>query len=189
MCNLCDCDWGPYSYSGGWDTSPRPVVLCNMSKVYDAMSMQTQFMLYLYYHGRGHALVCTVPDEDLEENAFASILSGLTKQAWKIIYDPVERQVFFSELQKFMDESEGVWKNPVTGPQDISARTKNLPGMGYLVKNPPCLHFTHKDVTLWRLVQHLNDQHRWSREKIADFLDELHDSGQVNLEFSPWKEE
>lgn len=34
---------------------------------------------------------------------------------------------------------------------------------------------------LGSMIIHLNDGHRWSREKIADWLDELHDSGVVNL--------
>ena len=32
-------------------------------------------------------------------------------------------------------------------------------------------------------IIHLNDGHRWTREQIADWLDELHDSGEVNIEF------
>jgi hypothetical protein len=35
--------------------------------------------------------------------------------------------------------------------------------------------------TIWCLVQHLNDHHRWTREQIADWLDILHDSGVINL--------
>lgn len=35
--------------------------------------------------------------------------------------------------------------------------------------------------TLWSLIQHMNDLHRATRETIADWLDELHDSGVVNL--------
>ena len=31
------------------------------------------------------------------------------------------------------------------------------------------------------MVMHLNDGHKWTRERIADWLDELHDSGVVNI--------
>jgi len=42
--------------------------------------------------------------------------------------------------------------------------------------------------TIRNIIIHLNDDIKWSREKIADWLDELHDSGQVNIEFQPWDE-
>ena len=34
---------------------------------------------------------------------------------------------------------------------------------------------------LGSMVMHLNDGHKWTRERIADWLDELHDSGVVNI--------
>ena len=34
---------------------------------------------------------------------------------------------------------------------------------------------------LTKIIIHLNDRHRWSREKIADWLDEIHDKGLVDL--------
>ena len=32
-------------------------------------------------------------------------------------------------------------------------------------------------------IMHLNDEHKWTRERIADWLDELHDQGKINIEF------
>lgn len=34
---------------------------------------------------------------------------------------------------------------------------------------------------LGSMIMHLNDGHKWTRERIADWLDELHDSGVVNI--------
>ena len=39
----------------------------------------------------------------------------------------------------------------------------------------------YETVALWSLIQHMNDNHKATREQIADYLDELHDSGIVNL--------
>lgn len=36
---------------------------------------------------------------------------------------------------------------------------------------------------VWSLVQHLNDKHKWTRERIADWLDDAHDAGLINIEF------
>jgi hypothetical protein len=86
----------------------------------------------------------------------------------------------------------------------VSTKSRQLPGMDHKVKCPLLGHkigdhflfdgtkktifCTDKNpVSLWSQVQHLNDEHKWTREQIADWLDELHDSGEVNLEFEPWE--
>lgn len=65
----------------------------------------------------------------------------------------------------------------ITGsPKETTSQlSKQLPGVDAVVECPAC---TVKDSPpwekkLWYIIQHLNDQHRWSREAIADFLDEL----------------
>lgn len=74
--------------------------------------------------------------------------------------------------------------------ESIQKASKELPGITTLVKSPCDCKRKYDHFTLWSLIQHLNDEHKeWTREKIADWLDELHDSGEVNIEFEPWKEE
>lgn len=68
----------------------------------------------------------------------------------------------------------------------VAVKSRTLPGMAALV-TCPCEFPTHEDEA-WIIIQHLNDNIGWSREKIADWLDELHDSGQINIEFQPWNE-
>lgn len=68
----------------------------------------------------------------------------------------------------------------------VTVKSRTLPGMAALV-TCPCEFPTHEDEA-WIIIQHLNDNIGWSREKIADWLDELHDSGQINIEFQPWNE-
>ena len=85
------------------------------------------------------------------------------------------------------------------GNQEFSQASRNLPGVNTIVKYPcncpgpdvlipkyGAINLSKpypKKGKIWGIVQHLNDSHKWTREKIADWLDELHDSGQVNLEF------
>lgn len=77
----------------------------------------------------------------------------------------------------------------------VSNLSKKLPGVDSKVEYPcSCKDvLTEKGLptinTLWIMVQHLNDRHvEWTRERIADWIDELHDTGQVNTEFQPWNE-
>lgn len=66
----------------------------------------------------------------------------------------------------------------ITGspPKETTSQlSKQLPGVDAIVTCPAC---TVQDSPpwekkLWYVIQHLNDQHRWSRESIADWLDAL----------------
>jgi len=44
-------------------------------------------------------------------------------------------------------------------------------------------------LTVMDCIFHLNDIEDWSRESIADWLDELHDQGIINIELEPWEED
>lgn len=61
---------------------------------------------------------------------------------------------------------------------------EQLPAMDKLVKMP-CACGVGKS-TLYSVIQHLNDVDKWSRERIADWIDRLHDAGIINAEFKPW---
>lgn len=75
----------------------------------------------------------------------------------------------------------------------FSTKARELPGMEYVPGGCPSDDVKKKCANsskwiLFYVVQHLNDEHKWTREQISDWLDELHDSGKVNLEFSPWED-
>lgn len=71
----------------------------------------------------------------------------------------------------------------------VSNQSRLLPGVNSKV-DAPCECEGLGKSSLWGLIQHLNDDHdEWAREKIADWLDELHDNGEINIEFQPWGEE
>lgn len=61
--------------------------------------------------------------------------------------------------------------------ETTASLSKQLPGVDAIVICPAC---TVQDSPLWEkklwyVIQHLNDQHEWSRESIADWLDTLPD--------------
>jgi hypothetical protein len=62
----------------------------------------------------------------------------------------------------------------------VAAKASRLPGMDYVTKCPKCPTVG----PLYNLVQHYNDGHKCTREEIADWLDDLHDSGKVDLSFT-----
>ena len=60
-----------------------------------------------------------------------------------------------------------------------------LPGVKEEVEYP-CKNFEHhvgEKGQIRTIIIHMNDVHKWTREQIADWLDELHDSGVINIEF------
>lgn len=77
--------------------------------------------------------------------------------------------------------------------KDPSVMSRRLPGMDHMERCPArdsdpkrCLtqYLYGSKATLWNMIQHLNDHHKWTREgEIADWLDKLHDDGKVDLSF------
>lgn len=69
---------------------------------------------------------------------------------------------------------------------DLAALAGELPGVQANVLPPcSCPHevYNHGYWTLMEVITHLNDYHRLTREKIADWLDDVHESGRIDLEF------
>lgn len=54
-----------------------------------------------------------------------------------------------------------------------------LPGMKEWVPNP----VNGGMAPIWAIIPYLNDHMKWSRDKIADWLDSLHDGGTAKLSF------
>lgn len=75
-------------------------------------------------------------------------------------------------------------------PPSVSTISRNLPAMDARVEYPcACHEITRRKGALWDVIQHLNDYHdNWTREKVADWVDELHEAGIINAEFAPWED-
>ena len=90
---------------------------------------------------------------------------------------------------KTVNSSSEVGINKDKVANEIENKSLELPGMNEVVK-VHCDCYTSEKVPLWNYIQHLNDDHsEWTRERIADWLEELHNSGTINLEFEPWRTE
>lgn len=75
---------------------------------------------------------------------------------------------------------------------NVSLLADKLPGMDHLTMCPAmflekgtkherdCI-YKMQTGTLKNIVMHLNDDHKWDRNRIADWLDRLHDEGKVDL--------
>ena len=74
-----------------------------------------------------------------------------------------------------------VLKNIDENSDQFRHKSRQLPGVENKVRYP-CIHYSVAN-TIWGIIQHLNDVDKWSREKIADWLDDLHDKGEINIEF------
>lgn len=114
----------------------------------------------------------------------------------KYVYDDL-RKVFFpstsmSITELIANKDDHYYKTGETPESfvDVSTVSKKLPGMNYICSSPCSCSYTKGGFRLWNTIQHLNDKHaEWTRERIADWLDELADTGKVNLDFDPWKED
>lgn len=69
------------------------------------------------------------------------------------------------------------------GTNQLQDLASQLPGVQIQVGYPCACGMAPKRNSLINIIMHLNDVEKWDRERIADWLDELHDSGEVNIEF------
>lgn len=91
---------------------------------------------------------------------------------------------FYDNLKAIVDKGISKATNmswPAVKMPDVSTMARGLPGMQVEVYSP-CFHFVEKQ-RLYNLIQHLNDKHKWKREKIADWLDKLMDVDGIDLTF------
>lgn len=128
----------------------------------------------------------------LESNQFEHMLKVLETLMAVVANSNGEMSVSASNISAdAMTVSKYEQDEPAVEKFDVEAYSKALPGMNHVV-NAQDIQDTcgcaMMGRTLWSYIQHLNDSDRWSRERIADWLDELHDSGKINLEFSPWED-
>lgn len=109
--------------------------------------------------------------------------------------------IIFNHIKQPVYNFVGTHKAKDDTPGYLDAIARMLPGAKVLVSCPRCtslietgvrpLDFTMmiKPNELIEVVMHLNDDHKESRDSIADWIDSLHDDGIINAEFEPWGEE
>lgn len=62
---------------------------------------------------------------------------------------------------------------------ELSYAALELPGANYHVKDCPSRD-CEKSGPIRSMIMHLNDDHRWTRESIADWLENIHDPTGLN---------
>lgn len=86
------------------------------------------------------------------------------------IFDPGEYSIFNpGKVSKKEQES-----------TELSYAALELPGVNYHVKDCPSRDCEGKSGPIRRMIMHLNDDHRWTRESIADWLENIHDPTGLN---------
>lgn len=109
---------------------------------------------------------------DYNSLTFAAVLSSEQMMTYTEMFEQMFEQIF--------GESEEQRLN-----REMAKAASQLPGAGQMVMCPGCLEMRLpiRPHELHNVIVHLNDRHRWGRNKIADWLDELADSGQINIDF------
>lgn len=104
-------------------------------------------------------------DERWEQTPFSNILSNIQGELNNSFDPPNMSSVFEFDTVAF----------------DTAALSERLPGVDRIVKFPcKCVSPKHRfEDTLFRVIIHLNDEVKWSREAIADWIESL----DINTEF------
>lgn len=121
----------------------------------------------------------------LDEGAILDQMTEMVKNCYgvpEVVADAFRNTIKMFETGVGKNECASVqWKPPIV---DVSRFARQLPGVESIVDYPcGCGLWSNR---LFDVIIHLNDKEHWSREKIADWIDELHESGKINAEFSPW---
>lgn len=157
---------------------------------YDAQS----YMWYLIFSYKNQTSKYQIPTEMLEASYHPSyVLDDALKSTknWfnmlekdvpiEINYDGPKGSAMWHIIKDWAQQFDTVSYNTqaITGsPKETTSQlSKQLPGVDAIVTCPACTVTDSPpwEKSLWYIIQHLNDQHEWSRERIADFLDELPD--------------
>lgn len=161
----------------------------------DDVLYKTSLNKVYVYEEIAHSLTNTVRTHyQLDDEQYEAFFS----YAYDYIYTTGEANVTKHEQNKAAIASApvigytseyGFMLNDGPSNTDFEMASHKLPGIKQKMPECPDLKCGVKesDWTLRGMIMHLNDSHKWTREKIADWLDELHDAGKINIEFEPWE--
>jgi len=129
----------------------------------------TKSIVNLVYDG--YEEIQSSPREDVTKHVFKQIEA--LNSGKNVTHIPME-SASISSLNSFRDTAE--------------RESRRLPGMDYWTTCPweDCFRTNSgkpKEGSIRSLVIHLNDTHKWTIPQIADWLDDLHENGVVDLSF------
>ena len=159
----------------------------------DVATFQRYFIVSLYHANQKYSVKYTISDQLLVELPHGDIAAHLTNEVFFKFIDalgPLPEQikddVFYRILELLTTGNYPLDMDSASGTS-IAKQVDVLPGIDCVVKYPcNCPgSFGRRPTsdTLKMVIIHLNDHHKWSREKIADWMDKLHDNGKINIEF------
>lgn len=167
------------------DCQQGPIPLTIMSALYD--DFWTAFMKIA---NTQHSAIASI-----FKSRLGSVLGEAVKPGWynsgNLDYENVHATNIYSTSIDIASDPQTASINGTS----ISSLSRNLPAAKELIQSPcrpgepgeaPCGRSTD---FVFNIIIHLNDYHRWSRDRIADWIDELHDKGIINAEFQSWEEE
>jgi hypothetical protein len=158
----------------------------------------------IYLNGQATTVKYTLSEEILkqaETESFefikANIAGKLAQElAFKHPLNQSQEHYVYSELLAMFSNGSPAEKYAHTyaGTDQFSTLASKLPAVDQMVKHPSLgdpLSYVGKllkckdnrEMPLQAMVIHLNDHHKWTRERIADWIDDLHDSGIIDAEF------
>lgn len=109
--------------------------------------------------------------EDKPSSAF-----GGNARHWKLVQPQLK--VYAQGLQSIYDK---VVEEEQQESNKLMDKAFALPGM--MQKPPPCPVCKVQWTQLAGTVMHLNDNHKWTREKIAYWMQDMHDEGVIDISF------
>lgn len=101
---------------------------------------------------------------------------GGNSRHWRLIEKKLK--VYADGLQSIYSAAQHA---EATESAKLMTKALALPGMNQ--KPPPCPQCHQKHAFLASMVMHLNDKHRWTRERIANWLQDQHDEGVIDISF------
>lgn len=87
----------------------------------------------------------------------------------KFIEENIDPKIIESGTRSWIEGLEFVVNASQDATEDIAKLARKLPGVGEMVKHP----VTGQEDELYGVIMSLNDSHDWTREQIADFVDNL----------------
>lgn len=111
--------------------------------------------------------------EDLYYQKIAESIGSATKAMQEL---HVTTTNFNDKWMEFV--SDGMYGWEINEDGSLVGLSRKLPGVMEQTKYPCNCKFDEEEC-LWEIIQHLNDDHHWTRNRIADWLETL----DIDLEF------
>lgn len=154
-----------------------------------------RFEVRFHLHGSSWSIPVHIPAEALStlpEQGIIAIVADNAIQHGIVCFDYYHKEVLaqslYSDVENILNIKKIADMSSTSINTNIAKIARQLPGMTQSAYCPVKKCGERAPTVLYYLIQHLNDSHKWTREKIADWLDEKMDAGEIDIEFSQWED-